>query len=662
MAAGSKTNGTSPLRYHLLRVCNKSPLYKKADLKQSKLSFKPKSSGEGIGSLASHSFSQEKCKISLARMCIKDNQPFSIVDDEGFREFVWDLNPMFKFPSRWTIARVCLSVYQEEKKKLKQVLRGQTVSLTTDTWTSVQNFNYMCLTAHWVDEDWVLRKKILNFCQIANHKGETIGKLVYRCLQDWGIDRVFTVTVDNASSNDGAIKFLKRMLKGPHSVLDGKYMHLRCNAHIINLVVKDGLEEQVDSITRIRNAVRYIRSSPSRFLTFKDCVENEKIESKRKPCLDVDTRWNSTFLMLETALKFSKAFDRLQDVDINYRTYFHSEVADEETSTRKRKKSDRVLGAPDEEDWENARLFMEFLRIFFDVTKKISGSKYVTANWFFVELSKMHSSIASMCLSIDEKKRAMGLSMNTKFEKYWDNLDNINHLLYVALVLDPRNKMSYLGYSLSLIHGKGSIKIKLIKELVKETLMELFDHYKLKVAKTKERQSTSSSSRNLVDDVGYVDLEDGYKKYLEEEGEEVLDDHEVEIYLRDGTEKREETFDVLVWWKANKIKFPVLSEIAKHVLGMPISTVASESAFSTGGRVIDKYRSSLTPKTAEGLICAQDWLRSTPKDLQDLYVHGEQLEVLVDALENMEIDCIPGKKTPKDSIVEDDEDEDWDNV
>ena len=49
---------------------------------------------------------------------------------------------------------------------------------------------------------------------------------------------------------------------------------------------------------------------------------------------------------------------------------------------------------------------------------------------------------------------------------------------------------------------------------------------------------------------------------------------------------------------------------------MPISTVASESAFSTGGRVIDKYRSSLNPETAEALICAQDWIRSSPVDLE----------------------------------------------
>ncbi|GJX35782.1 zinc finger BED domain-containing protein RICESLEEPER 2-like protein [Tanacetum coccineum] len=314
------------------------------------LNFKPSSLGQSGSSLVTHSFSQEKCRKSIARMCIKDNQPFSIVDDEGFREFVWDLNCEFKIPSRWTVARDCLSLFQEEKIKLKHLLKNQTVCLTTDTWTSVQNYNYMCLTAHWIDEKWNLKKKILNFCQIANHKGVTIGKLVYRCLQDWGIDRVFTITVDNASSNDGAIKFLKTLLKGPNSVLDCKYLHLRCCAHIINLVVREGLEEHITSVDKIRNAVRYLRSSPGRLTSFEESVEFEKIDCGRKPCLDVDTRWNSTFLMLETALKFQSAFDRLQVIDPNYRSYFRNEVEDVRREVlvlevEERKMNDRVLGA-----------------------------------------------------------------------------------------------------------------------------------------------------------------------------------------------------------------------------------------------------------------------------------------------------------------------------
>lgn len=193
---------------------------------------------------------------------------------------------------------------------LKNLLKNQTVSLTTDTWTSVQNVNYMCLTVHWVDDQWVLRKRILNFCQIANHWGETIGRLVYSCLEKCGIERVFTVTVDNALPNDGAIRYLAAMLKGPYSFLDGKYMHLRCCAHIINLVVRDGLDEQFPSISRIRNAIKYVWSSPARTTTFKDCVDKVKIDCQRKPCLDVDTRWNSMFLMLEMAEKYADAFDK----------------------------------------------------------------------------------------------------------------------------------------------------------------------------------------------------------------------------------------------------------------------------------------------------------------------------------------------------------------
>ena len=69
-------------------------------------------------------------------------------------------------------------------------------------------------------------------------------------------------------------------------------------------------------------------------------------------------------------------------------------------------------------------------------------------------------------------------------------------------------------------------------------------------------------------------------------------------------------FDILEWWKVNATKYRVLSLIARDVLAMPISTVASESAFSTGGRILDPFRSSLAPKMVEVLVCTQNWLRS----------------------------------------------------
>ena len=125
-----------------------------------------------------------------------------------------DACPRFRIPSRWTIARDCYQLYIDEKIRLKKFLKfsSQRVSLTIDTWTSLQKVNYMCLTAHFLDNDWNLNKKILNFLTISSHRGDAIDKAIEKCLHDWGIDRVFTVTVDNASSNDVVVAYLKKKL------------------------------------------------------------------------------------------------------------------------------------------------------------------------------------------------------------------------------------------------------------------------------------------------------------------------------------------------------------------------------------------------------------------------------------------------------------------
>ena len=72
-----------------------------------------------------------------------------------------------------------------------------------------------------------------------------------------------------------------------------------------------------------------------------------------------------------------------------------------------------------------------------------------------------------------------------------------------------------------------------------------------------------------------------------------------------------ENFDILLWWKLNATNYQVLSHIARDVFAIPVSTVASESAFSTGGRILDSFRSSLGTKMVEALICTQNWLQST---------------------------------------------------
>ena len=81
--------------------------------------------------------------------------------------------------------------------------------------------------------------------------------------------------------------------------------------------------------------------------------------------------------------------------------------------------------------------------------------------------------------------------------------------------------------------------------------------------------------------------------------------NELPIDFDDG-----EDFDVLNYWKTNEKRVPTLSIMTRDVLSIPITTVASKSAFSIGGRVLTKYRSLTFPNHVQMLICTKNWLHS----------------------------------------------------
>ena len=100
-----------------------------------------------------------------------------------------------------------------------------------------------------------------------------LGKAWLNAWLNGGMDRVMAVTVDNASNNDGGVGYLRRQQnKTASNISKGKYIHMRCAAHILNLIVQDGLKEVDISLKRVRAAVRYIRNGGSRLVKFKEIV------------------------------------------------------------------------------------------------------------------------------------------------------------------------------------------------------------------------------------------------------------------------------------------------------------------------------------------------------------------------------------------------------
>ena len=85
--------------------------------------------------------------------------------------------------------------------------------------------------------------------------------------------------------------------------------------------------------------------------------------------------------------------------------------------------------------------------------------------------------------------------------------------------------------------------------------------------------------------------------------------------------------DVLAWWKKYKASYPVLLRIARDILTVQVSTVASESAFSQGRQQIGDHRHSLSGFSLQVLVCIRDWIRSERRNQNSEAEEGEEEEI-----------------------------------
>jgi hypothetical protein len=193
----------------------------------------------------------------------------------------------------------------------------------------------------------------------------------------------------------------------------------------------------------------------------------------------------------------------------------------------------------------------------------------------------------------------MAAAMSAKFEKYWSKSSTV---LVVACFLDPRYKKRLIEYYMMKFYGDmGQFKLD---EFV-STVTKLYMSY----SSTSGSKNKGIAPANLnMDDLLVETQDDELDHFLYDTSSTRLDElSELEKYM--GTPLLKHSgghFDILVWWKDHKREYPILSQIARDVLDVQVSTVASESAFSASGRVLDPYRSRLDPEMVEALICTKD--------------------------------------------------------
>ena len=145
---------------------------------------------------------------------------------------------------------------------------------------------------------------------------------------------------------------------------EDEMLHVRCAAHVLNLIVRDGFKIMESATSHIRESVKYIKSSESRKHHFEEIIVPDRISLEKRPSLDVPTRWNSTYLMLQNASGYRTAFEALYT---QYPSY---------------------VDGPSASEWRMVDKFSKIFVTLYDPTNLLSGSLYPTTHHYFHVLGR----------------------------------------------------------------------------------------------------------------------------------------------------------------------------------------------------------------------------------------------------------------------------------
>ncbi|XP_065325266.1 uncharacterized protein LOC135931889 isoform X1 [Gordionus sp. m RMFG-2023] len=237
---------------------------------------------------------------------IKTNISFSTIDNSAFKRIFNYANKNIKLWCRQTIKKNLDNVYNLAKNNLIEKLNNHTnlFSITTDIWTANNIMSFCALTFHYINKNWVNINLVLHMIAFPHpHTGDEICKIVLFLLEEFKLkDRILSITHVNGSNEVKAVQLLQKYYQSHYSKILYGY---RCLAHIINLIVKVGLNCFEEKLKNIEQIVAKLHSSSKFMQSYK------AVSGATKILLAVKTRWNSKYLMISS---INKNMNAIQDL------------------------------------------------------------------------------------------------------------------------------------------------------------------------------------------------------------------------------------------------------------------------------------------------------------------------------------------------------------
>ncbi|CAI5637704.1 zinc finger BED domain-containing protein 1 isoform X1 [Oreochromis niloticus] len=488
---------------------------------------------------------------AVLNFIIKDCQPLSIVESEGFRELVQVLEPSYVLPTRKTIKELLAKKHAEELERVKmEVQQAVAVSITADLWTSLNMEAYLALTCHYINENMQLCTSVLGVKHFPqSHTADNLAQFKKGMMDDWAITNKVRCLVTDAAPNMIAAT---RTLQIRHSV---------CIAHKLNLLVKKSCD-QIPELSSIREKSRQIVSFFRSSTTAKEKLAQVQQQMGRpvlKLINEVPTRWNSTYQML------SRLHDEKEAVWVSLASL----------------PTDLTPLTVDECDIVREALLV--LAPFHQATVELSEERRVSGSKVIPMMKMLYCALERNSLHLHTQAAThLHDQLRRRVTDTASNLESLS-VLTLSTLLDPRFKTLGFRSSSKCSEAVNRLKVECAAVIARTT---------------SEPQPGPSSEQSPVQENLWHRLDEEVGRQTNNATADSI--IEVQRYLAERNIPRSE--DPLTYWGNRRTSYPNLFHLVLQFLCTPASSVPCERVFSKAGEIVSKKRNRLNAKTLNKLI------------------------------------------------------------
>ena len=301
-----------------------------------------------------------------------------------------------------------------------------------------------------------------------------------------------------------------------------------------------------------------------------------------KPLLDVKTRWNSTYAMLNVACRLKKGLVLMWDNCKELKPY-----------------------KIEESGWNSLVKLLKILANFKHVSLILSSETVATLPSVVVTINLLLDNIEKIIKDLDELKNrthadeVLLLAIQAGRDKILKHYTKTNWVYCVSLILDPRFKLE-------------AFDLKDWSQKLKQESEDRFRNLLKTEYCSEEFTETDDSRKEIADELDEFSIDFNSLYVKEPKIKKQSWETELENYLK--YPRANEKTNILHWWKENEKNFPRIAKMAKDVLSTMATSVPVERLFSAAGQIVTEKRCCLSNDSINALSCLNSWMHSSCKN------------------------------------------------